>query len=372
MTTVRIDGLEKSFGNVEVLKGVDLFVPDGSVVAVLGPSGSGKTTLLRVLAGFEHANGGRISFDDEIIADDVHHVRPEHRRIGFVPQDGSLFPHLNVAENVGFGLKRSKTRSTRIAEVLDLVGLADLSARHPHELSGGQQQRVALGRALAPMPRLVLLDEPFSSLDARLRSELREDVISVLRAADTTSVLVTHDQDEALSLADEVALLRDGRVAQCARPSELYTNPADPVIASFVGVANFVTGRLEDGVVVTPFGPLPLRTSVPLASTKGEVIALIRPEDLAISERESGRGIAASVERIEYYGHDALVHLVVRHEDDAAISVVFPNPSGVYGAERRAKGAVVVRIHGATAIKEGDTVRVGATGPVLAWPGARL
>jgi iron(III) transport system ATP-binding protein len=218
------------------------------------------------------------------------------------------------------------------------------------------------------MPRLVLLDEPFSSLDARLRSELREEVIGVLRQAATTSVLVTHDQDEALSLADEVALLRDGRVAQLASPSELYTNPVDPGTASFVGVANFVSGRIEDGVVVTPFGPLPYRKHAPGETAAGDVVALIRPEDLVLNGHSSGRGVAALVERIEYYGHDALVHLVIQSEFDAVISAVFPNPTGAYGGERRTGGAVVVRIHGALSIHEGDEVRLDAHGPVLVWP----
>jgi iron(III) transport system ATP-binding protein len=233
MRDVTVTGLDKAFGAQPVLAGLDLEVPAGSLTAILGPSGSGKTTLLRLLAGFERADAGTIGIGGVLVDGPGVHLPPERRRIGYVPQEGSLFPHLTVAGNVGFGLPARQhgarqRRGGKVEALLETVGLAGFGRRYPHQLSGGQQQRVALARALAIEPAVVLLDEPFASLDAHLRASVRADVQEIFRRAGTTAVLVTHDQDEALSVADRVAALRDGRIAQCAPPEDLYRRPADP------------------------------------------------------------------------------------------------------------------------------------------------
>ena len=246
MSALRVDGLCKSFGAQQVLKGVDLAVADGAFTAVLGPSGCGKTTLLRIIAGFEQAAGGTVKIGDAVVDDSHGHPVPSaRRRVGYVAQEGGLFPHLSVAANVGFGLRDRHNRRARVAELLDFVDLPGLGSRRPDELSGGQQQRVALARALAPEPRLVLLDEPFASLDATLRVSLREDVVRLLRSTGATVVLVTHDQDEALSLGDQVAVMREGRFVQIGRPSDVYAAPVDAEAAAFLGEANLVPGRAD-------------------------------------------------------------------------------------------------------------------------------
>ena len=213
----------------------------GSFTAVLGASGSGKTTLLRVIAGFERIESGVVRLGTTVFDDGRTSLPPERRRIGYVPQDGALFPHLRVAANVGFGLPRSSRR--KVGALLEAVGLTGLERRYPHQLSGGQQQRVALARALAIEPEVVLLDEPFSSLDAAMRASVRQEVAQILRARGTTTVLVTHDQDEALSMAERVAVLADGRIVANARPEELYRSPLDADLAGFVGEANLLPGH---------------------------------------------------------------------------------------------------------------------------------
>ena len=237
---------------VAALDGVDLDVATGSVTAILGPSGSGKTTLLRVLAGIDRADDGTVVIGGAMVDGNGSYVVAERRRVGLVPQQGALFPHLDVARNVGFGLHKvpRAERARRVAELLELVGLAGMGARRPYELSGGQAQRVALARALAPKPDVVLLDEPFSALDASLRSSLRSEVADMLRSTGTTAVLVTHDQDEAMSLADTVAIMRAGRIVQSGTPDELYRRPDDLWVADFLGDAVLLDGELLDDVVV--------------------------------------------------------------------------------------------------------------------------
>jgi iron(III) transport system ATP-binding protein len=233
--TVVLRGVRKAFGSTAVLTGVDLDATPGSFLAILGPSGEGKTTLLRLIAGFEAPDAGTIEIDGEPVVGGGRSLPPERRRVGVVPQEGALFPHLTVAQNVGFGLRRRQGRAERVAECLSLVGLEGFENRRPHQLSGGQQQRVAVARALAPRPSVVLLDEPFSALDAGLRAKVRHDVRQALRIAGTTSLLVTHDQEEAFSMADAVAVLRGGRIAQTDDPVTVYTNPSDLAVATFVG-----------------------------------------------------------------------------------------------------------------------------------------
>src|SRR5215472_564511 len=255
MRHVTVTGLDKAFGAHPVLSGLDLEVPAGSLTAILGPSGCGKTTLLRLLAGFERADAGTICIGGVLVDGPGVHLPPERRRIGYVPQEGSLFPHLTVAANIGFGLPARQRRGPATAELLEAVGLA---GRYPHQLSGGQQQRVALARALAIGPKIVLLDEPFASLDAHLRASVRADVQGLLAKTGITGILVTHDQDEALSTADRVAVLRDGRIAQSDAPQDLYDRPADAGIARFIGDANLLDGVLEAGTVETILGRLPV------------------------------------------------------------------------------------------------------------------
>ena len=235
MTALSVSGVCKSYADTPVLRGVSLAVAPGSLTAILGASGAGKTTLLRIIAGFEPADAGTIELGGQVVdsGQSRGRVPPERRHIGFVPQDGALFPHLTVHGNVAFGLPRSARHGPFVDELLELVGLSALGGRYPHELSGGQQQRVAIARALAPRPRLVLLDEPFASLDASLRATVRAEVLGALRAVGTTGVLVTHDQDEALSVADYVAVLRDGVITQAGPPREVYCAPADPWTAGF-------------------------------------------------------------------------------------------------------------------------------------------
>ncbi|MEA2670272.1 MAG: iron(III) transport system ATP-binding protein, partial [Chloroflexota bacterium] len=284
--SIDVERLHAAYGGAPVLRGLDLRIPGGSLACVLGPSGCGKTTLLRVLAGFQPATGGRVRIGGSLIDDGRHRVRPERRRVGYVPQEGAMFPHLSVADNVGFALGRAtgggrRARAARIGELLELVGLAGLERWHPHQLSGGQQQRVAIARALACDPEVVLLDEPFAALDATLRARLRADVRSILKAAGVTAVLVTHDQTEALSLADLVAVIRDGRVVQAGPPADVYGRPANGEIATFVGDATLVPAIVEDGLAVTAIGRLRLDAASPIGS--GSALAVVRPEQVLLT-----------------------------------------------------------------------------------------
>ena len=229
-------------------------MPNESITAVVGASGSGKTTLLRLIAGFERVDAGSIAIGDVVVDDGHHFERAERRGVGYVPQEGALFPHLNVARNIAFGVPK-KDRG-RLGDLVDLVGLSGLEGRYPHQLSGGQQQRVALARALAIRPAVVLLDEPFSSLDATLRVGLGRDVVRVLKKSGTTAVLVTHDQDEALALADQIAVLRGGRVKACADPRSLYYDPPDLEIAASIGEANILPARIDGDRAMTALGPI--------------------------------------------------------------------------------------------------------------------
>ena len=315
MTGVVIDGVTKRFGAVVALDDVSLAVPDGSLTAILGPSGCGKTTLLRVVAGFERPDSGRVVLGDRQVAGSgAAVVPPERRRVGLVPQESALFPHLDVAGNVGFGLSR-RARQPRVGELLELVGLPGYEKRRPYELSGGEQARVALARALAPEPEVVLLDEPFAALDAALRAEIRDDVRQALRATEATGVLVTHDQEEALSIADHVAVMRRGRVIQMATPVEVYGSPADLEVAQFVGDAMSFTAVAREGVASTPLGELPL-----LDGASGAGVVLVRPEQLRLAES----GAAGEVSNVVFYGHDAVVQ--VSMPDGFLVSVRMPPP----------------------------------------------
>ncbi len=302
LPAVACRGVRKAFSGVPAVAGVDLDAAPGALTAVLGPSGCGKTTLLRMIAGFEALDAGTIAIEGRIVADGRNATGADRRGLGMVFQDYALFPHLDVAQNVGYGLGRRPDRA-RVAEMLELVGLADHARRRPHELSGGQQQRVALARALAPAPRVVLLDEPFSNLDARLRGQLRRDLLRVLDASRTSALLVTHDQDEALSLADRIVLMRAGTVEQTGTPEQVYLRPATRWAAEFLGTVDVLAGVAEDGRIVTPVGPV-----ADPGRHRGAVEVALRPEQLRLSrDDEHPEARPAVVVSREYFGRDQLV-----------------------------------------------------------------
>ena len=276
--------------------------------ACSAPSGDGKTTLLRLVAGLEPLQAGRIELGGVVVGEPGREVPPEQRHVGFVFQDYALFPHLTVAENVAFGLNRLPRgeRSWAVTEALARVGLETYANAYPHMLSGGQQQRVALARALAPRPQVVLLDEAFASLDARLREQVRDDTLHVLQTAGIPAMIVTHDAEEAMFLADRIALMRGGRVMQLGRPEELYLAPVDPFVATFLGEVNRLPAMVRAGRVETPIGALPVRPGADLGEGPAEV--LLRPEGLLVQE---AGGTPAEVEACRLLGATTLVHLAV-------------------------------------------------------------
>jgi len=281
-TSLELQAIRKHYGAVQALGGVDLSVAPGSRTAIVGPSGSGKTTLLRIIAGFEAPDAGRVTLGGRQLANGPEAVPAHERGIGYVPQDGALFPHLTIEGNVGFGLPRNTPRrAERIAELMDMVALdTAMLARRPHELSGGQQQRVALARALAQRPRLMLLDEPFSALDTGLRASTRKAVAQLLGAAGITTILVTHDQAEALSFADQVAVMRGGLLVQAGRPLDLYLRPRDAAVAGFLGDSIVLPAQLAGGWADCALG----RVAVNDSGRRGAAQIMLRPEQLQVAE----------------------------------------------------------------------------------------
>jgi iron(III) transport system ATP-binding protein len=336
-SAVEVLGVAKSFGRATVLRGVDLAVPPGSIVALLGPSGCGKTTLLRTIAGLERIDEGSISVGGTVVAARGHHLPPERRSVGMVFQDWALFPHLDVGRNVGYGLPRRERNAGRVERALDLVGLGGMARRSPSTLSGGQKQRVALARAIAPEPAVLLLDEPFSNLDTTLRVQVRTELHRLLVELRITAVFVTHDQEEAFVLGDEVAVMLDGSIVQQATPAELYARPATPWVAGFVGEANLLPATADGSTATTAAGPVPLHDA-----RHGACTVLLRPEDLTLTG-----GGPDIVELTEFYGHDTM-YLV-----------------------RTAAGPTVrARLTGAPRHGRGDAVAVGYAGtPASAFPG---
>ena len=348
MSVLQLSGVGKRFGASVVLHDLDLTVADGSITAVLGASGSGKTTLLRLLAGLERADEGTIRIGDRVVDDGRSAVPASKRKVGYVPQDGALFPHLRVAANIGFGLTKergsAKEREHRVAELLELVGLTGLAKRFPHQLSGGQQQRVAVARALATDPEVVLLDEPFSSLDASLRQSLGQDIAHILGETRTTSVLVTHDQDEAMSLADQIAVLRDGQIAASAPPRDLYQDPPDVMTAAATGPLNVVAGRISRGRGYCAIGAVKLRAGA-TRPPDGPCRLVIRPEQLAVQLNATKGAARATVDDVTFYGHDAVARVTLCDAPET----------------------VLVRVGGELPLHAGQQVWVGVTGTAQAF-----
>ena len=336
---LRCSNLTRRFAGVTAVNGASLEVETGTLLALLGPSGCGKTTLLRLIAGLDRPHAGTIEVDGRVVESTAEHVPPERREVGLVFQEYALFPHLSVADNVAFGLSRGPDRAGRVEEMLGQVGLDGLGTRMPHELSGGQQQRVALARALAPGPRLIMLDEPFSNLDPALREGVRREVRRVLRAAHATAIIVTHDQEEAMSLADEVAVMMDGRILQQVAPAELYRRPASRQVAEFVGDINVINGRAIGRAVVCDLGTISL-----LDDLYGPADVLIRPEALQLTEDQGGQAIQVGR---SFYGHDQMINL--RFDSGLRLSS---------------------RVGPTFVFRPGTRVRVQLSGDVLAFPRA--
>ena len=305
MSSITCVDLRKSFGDVRAVDGFSLSLEEGTTAVLLGPSGCGKTTTLRLIAGFERPESGTIAVGGRTLAGPGVFVPPEKRRIGVVFQDYALFPHYDVAGNVAYGLGRGAD-GDRVREVLDLVGLGAVADRSVNELSGGQQQRVALARALAPAPELILLDEPFSNLDASLRAKVRDEVREILDAQGMTSIFVTHDQEEALSVADVVAVVGDGRVVQVGTPEEVYSRPANRWVAGFLGEVEILPGIARDGNVSCDLGTVSRHSDL-----VGEVDVMIRPESLAVDTiaPTSHEAQPAIVVSRRFYGHDQMLEL---------------------------------------------------------------
>ena len=306
---LRASGLRASFDGVEAVSDLTLEIREGELLAILGPSGCGKTTALRLIAGFEVPTAGSLELGGSTVADAYHVVPPERRGVGMVFQDYALFPHMTVRENVEYGLRGIEDRRRLATDALATTGLANLGDRRVHELSGGEQQRVALARALAPRPRLLLLDEPFSNLDLALRAHVREELHDIVRETGITTILVTHDQEEALSIADRVAFMARGRIVQIGSPEAIYLRPATIDVAEFLGDANIFAANVADGSIETALGSF----EAPAGARRGA--AIVRPEDLEIGTR----GVHATVIHREYYGHDQVLR--VRLDGGAVVRV---------------------------------------------------
>lgn len=345
MSELQVRKVVAAYDASPVLHGVTFTVASGTLAAVLGPSGSGKSTLLRVIAGLHRPLEGAIVASGRVLSGPRVDVPPQQRRIGLVPQDAALFPHLDVRANVGYGLPRRERGGPRVDELLDLVGLAGFASRMPGELSGGQRHRVALARALAPKPDVVMLDEPFSALDASLRGEVRAQVRQVLRSTGTTAVLVTHDQDEALSMADQVIVLAEGRLEQDGTPAEVYAQPRSPWVARFVGGAVTLHGVWRDGTAECALGTVPAELGIGQTAAPGDPVELVvRPEHLGIDVLGAGPasaagGVPSMVRHVQYFGHDAVVTLDLPGLEEPIDARV------IGGTEVRPDSEVAVSLH---------------------------
>ena len=335
-----VTGLTRHLGGRRILSDMSLRVAPGQVTCLLGPSGCGKSTTLRLIAGVERPDAGEIALDGRILSRGALHLPPEQREIGLIFQDFALFPHLTIRQNIGFGLSGGTSASkARVDELLERVRLSHLSSAYPHELSGGEQQRVALARAIAPSPRVMLMDEPFSGLDNRLRDGIRDETLEILREAGTAVVLVTHEPEEAMRMADEIVLMRDGRIVQSGAPYNVYNAPVDKMAAAFFSEINIISGKVEGALTETPFGEF-LAPGVPNGR---EVEIVIRPQHIRIDFDRQGRGpnptpedgvpAKGTVMRARYIGHESLVEFSMAHDGStlkaAVPSVFLPKPGTV-------------------------------------------
>jgi len=320
---IAVDEIAVHYGDTAAIEDFSLDVEEGSLVALVGPSGCGKTTALRAIAGFEQPAAGTIRIRGRVVSDTDTMTAPERRNVGMVFQEYALFPHISVAENVGYGV-RGSDRVSRVQEVLDLVGLEDHGDRFPHELSGGEQQRVALARALAPEPDVVLLDEPFSNLDAPQRERMRRELRKILKASRVTAVFVTHDQAEALAIADIIAVMRDGHIRQVGTPDDVYASPVSPWVAKFLGDAVLFNGTATNGSVATALG------SVPTELADGtEARVMIRPEWIMPTASDDGTGLV--VDR-EFYGHDQRVEIELNEGE--LVEALVPTRKAIHVGDR--------------------------------------
>ena len=312
MSELQLRKIVAGYDGAPVLSGISFNVPHGELAAVLGPSGSGKSTLLRVIAGLVRPLEGAVVLDGRVLSGPRVNVAPEKRSVALVPQDAALFPHLDVLANTSFGLPRAQRGGARARDLLEMVGMSDFASRMPGELSGGERHRVALARALATDPHVVLLDEPFSALDAALRIDLRAQVRRVLRDAGVTALLVTHDQDEALSMADLVAVVDAGRLVQVGTPAQIYASPTSRWLAKFVGGAMVIPGTWRRGKVEGPLGTVQARLADGDLAADGDVVDLvIRPEQIRVSSvsEDAKSGVVAMVQEVSFFGHDSVVVL---------------------------------------------------------------
>ncbi len=333
MSAIRVNSITKRFRDTAALLGANLEVQQGTIVGLLGPSGCGKTTLLRMIAGFEKPDEGTIAFDETVITSPQVWVPPERRGIGYVPQEGTLFPHLSVTGNIRYGLPRTLGNvecERRVRHVLELTGLSALANRYPQEISGGQQQRVALARALAPNPRLMLLDEPFNALDLDLRRSMCEEVAQLLRKTNTTTILVTHDPGEAFAVSDKLAVMQAGVIMQYASPQEVYWQPVSPAVARLTGPALLVDGICAEGIAVTALGDIPLH--ITCRELAGAARIMIRPEQIrlvtemdvcaGVNAHHATKGVTAHITRRSFRGDHTVLDMRVA---DICISLRLPS-----------------------------------------------
>lgn len=349
--SLQLRDVSKSFGEVQVLESISFDVAPGSRLAIVGASGSGKTTILRLIAGFEQPTAGEIRLSGEVLADASTNVGAHRRGIGYVAQDGALFPHLTVRQNLSFGLPRGQRRSHRILEVMELTSLdVELLERYPHQLSGGQQQRVALARALAPNPNVILLDEPFSALDTGLRAHTRGAMIDALERSGVTTVLVTHDQEEALSFGHRLAVVSRGRLVQEGPPSDVFDAPTNADVAEFLGAALFVPARRSDHApeALSPFGRVPIRHD--RSGGASEVRAMFRPSQLHLSLAREADGTAL-IESVRQSGSSIEMDVTVTGFDGLRLTHRVP-------------------LHEARGLRPGTAVSIRVEGGVVLYAGA--